>query len=91
MDSDFFKEKMLLARKEEAGIPLQAKEYDFLADHPDIEEEDEEDMSAKCIFMAKISPASSDTELILELMLDLPKILMPCLRFLIMQIIIVMI
>nr|GEV17738.1 hypothetical protein [Tanacetum cinerariifolium] len=51
-DSAYHKEKMLLCKKAEKGVPLQAKQYDWLADTD--EEIDEQKLEAHYSYMAKI-------------------------------------
>ncbi|GJT18773.1 hypothetical protein Tco_0877479 [Tanacetum coccineum] len=52
-DSNFFKEHMLLEKKDEAGITLIEEENDFLL--ADVNDEEElEKRNASCIMMARI-------------------------------------
>nr|GFA77566.1 hypothetical protein [Tanacetum cinerariifolium] len=51
-DSVYHKEKMLLCKQAEQGVPLQAKQYDRLADTD--EEVDEQELEAHYSYMAKI-------------------------------------
>nr|GEW97172.1 retrovirus-related Pol polyprotein from transposon TNT 1-94 [Tanacetum cinerariifolium] len=51
-DSAYHKEKMLLCKQAEQGVPLQAEQYDWLADTD--EEVDEQELEAHYIHMAKI-------------------------------------
>nr|GEW71558.1 hypothetical protein [Tanacetum cinerariifolium] len=51
-DSAYHKEKMLLCKQAEKGVPLQAEQYDWLADTD--EEIDEHELEAHYIYMAKI-------------------------------------
>nr|GEV50346.1 hypothetical protein [Tanacetum cinerariifolium] len=51
-DSAYHKEKMLLCKQAEQGVPLQAKQYDWLADTD--EEIDEQELEAHYNYMAKI-------------------------------------
>nr|GEV91767.1 hypothetical protein [Tanacetum cinerariifolium] len=51
-DSTYHKEKMLLCKQAEQGVPLQAKQYDWLADMD--EEIDEQKLEAHYSYMAKI-------------------------------------
>nr|GEX80140.1 integrase, catalytic region, zinc finger, CCHC-type, peptidase aspartic, catalytic [Tanacetum cinerariifolium] len=51
-DSAYHKEKMLLCKQAEQGVPLQAKQYDWLADTN--EEVDEQELEAHYSYMAKI-------------------------------------
>nr|GEX83997.1 hypothetical protein [Tanacetum cinerariifolium] len=51
-DSAYHKEKMLLCKQAEQGVPLQADQYDWLADTD--EEVDEHELEAHYSYMAKI-------------------------------------
>nr|GEV69165.1 hypothetical protein [Tanacetum cinerariifolium] len=51
-DSAYHKEKMLLCKQAEQGVPLQAKQYDWLEDMN--EEFDEQELGAHYSYMAKI-------------------------------------
>nr|GEW57901.1 putative reverse transcriptase domain-containing protein [Tanacetum cinerariifolium] len=51
-DSAYHKEKMLLCKQAEQGVPLQAEQYDLLADTD--EEVDEQELEAHYTYMAKI-------------------------------------
>nr|GEZ66657.1 hypothetical protein [Tanacetum cinerariifolium] len=51
-DSTYHKEKMLLCKQAEQGVPLQAEQYDWLADTN--EEVDEHELEAHYGYMAKI-------------------------------------
>nr|GEZ80940.1 hypothetical protein [Tanacetum cinerariifolium] len=51
-DFAYHKEKMLLCKQAEQGVPLQAEQYDWLADME--EEIDEQELEAHYIYMAKI-------------------------------------
>nr|GEU91049.1 reverse transcriptase domain-containing protein [Tanacetum cinerariifolium] len=51
-DSTYQKEKMLLCKQAEQGVPLQAEQYDWLADTD--EEIDEQELEAHYSYMAKI-------------------------------------
>nr|GFA70811.1 hypothetical protein [Tanacetum cinerariifolium] len=51
-DSAYHKEKMLLCKQAEHGVPLQAEQYDWLADTD--EEVDEKELEAHYNYMAKI-------------------------------------
>nr|GEV63068.1 hypothetical protein [Tanacetum cinerariifolium] len=51
-DSAYHKEKMLLCKQAEQGVPLQAEQYDWLADTN--EEVDEQELKAHYSYMAKI-------------------------------------
>nr|GFC09160.1 hypothetical protein [Tanacetum cinerariifolium] len=51
-DSAYHKEKMLMCKQAEQGVPLQAEQYDWLADTD--EEIDEQELKAHYSYMAKI-------------------------------------
>nr|GFB97867.1 hypothetical protein [Tanacetum cinerariifolium] len=51
-DSAYHKEKMLLCKQAEQGVPLQAEQYDWLADTD--KEVDEQELKAHYSYMAKI-------------------------------------
>nr|GEV37703.1 Gag-Pol polyprotein [Tanacetum cinerariifolium] len=51
-DSAYYKEKMLMCKQAEQGVPLQAEQYDWLTDTD--EEVDEQEWEAHYIYMAKI-------------------------------------
>nr|GEY98591.1 hypothetical protein [Tanacetum cinerariifolium] len=51
-DFEYHKEKMLLCKQAEKGVPLQAEQYDWLADTD--EEIDEQELEAHYSYMAKI-------------------------------------
>nr|GFA12637.1 hypothetical protein [Tanacetum cinerariifolium] len=62
-DSAYHKEKMLLYKQAEQGVPLQAEKYDWLADTD--EEVDEQELEAHYSYMAKIQEvptANSSTD-----------------------------
>nr|GFB55494.1 hypothetical protein [Tanacetum cinerariifolium] len=56
-DVAYLQTQLLIAHKEEAGIPLQAEEYDLMAATADLDEI--EKVNANCIFMANLQQASS--------------------------------
>nr|GFB92609.1 hypothetical protein [Tanacetum cinerariifolium] len=56
-DAAYLQTQLLIAQKEEAGIQLQAKEYDLMADAPDLDEIKE--VNANCILMANLQKAST--------------------------------
>nr|GEY95370.1 hypothetical protein [Tanacetum cinerariifolium] len=56
-DAAYLQTQLLIAQKEEAGIQLQAKEYDLMA-AADVREEIEE-VNADCILMANLQQAPS--------------------------------
>nr|GEY75905.1 hypothetical protein [Tanacetum cinerariifolium] len=51
-DSAYHKEKMLLCKQAEQGVPLQVEQYDWLADTD--EEVDKQELEAHYSYMAKI-------------------------------------
>nr|GEX91101.1 hypothetical protein [Tanacetum cinerariifolium] len=57
-DSAYHKEKMLLCKQAEQGVPLQVEQYDWLADTN--EEVDEQELEAHYSYMAKIQEAFND-------------------------------
>nr|GFC52082.1 Gag-Pol polyprotein [Tanacetum cinerariifolium]GFC52107.1 Gag-Pol polyprotein [Tanacetum cinerariifolium] len=60
-DAAYLQTQLLIAQKEEAGIQLQAEEYDLMAAAADLDEIEE--VNANCIFMANLQQASSsDTQ-----------------------------
>nr|GEU78050.1 hypothetical protein [Tanacetum cinerariifolium] len=62
-DSAYHKDKMLLCKQAEQGVPLQAEQYDWLADTD--EEADEQELEAHYSYMAKIQEvptANSSTD-----------------------------
>nr|GEY91501.1 hypothetical protein [Tanacetum cinerariifolium] len=66
-DSVYLKEKMLLCKQAEQGVPLQAEQYEWLADTD--EEVDEQELEAHYSYMAKIqevptADSGTDTELV---------------------------
>nr|GEW03540.1 Gag-Pol polyprotein [Tanacetum cinerariifolium] len=50
MDAAYLQTQLLIAQKEEAGIQIQAKEFDFMAAAGDLDEIEE--FNANCILMA---------------------------------------
>nr|GEV07447.1 hypothetical protein [Tanacetum cinerariifolium] len=56
-DSAYHKEKMLLCKQAEQGVPLQAEQYDWLADTD--EEVDEQELEAHYSYTAKIQEVPS--------------------------------
>nr|GFC68973.1 hypothetical protein [Tanacetum cinerariifolium] len=56
-DAAYLQTQLLIAQKEEAGIQLQAKEYDLMAAAADLDEIEE--VNANCILMANLQQASS--------------------------------
>nr|GEV72151.1 hypothetical protein [Tanacetum cinerariifolium] len=57
MDASYLQTQLLIAQKEEAGIQLQAKEYDLMAAAADLDEI--EKVNTNCILMANLQQASS--------------------------------
>nr|GFB49078.1 hypothetical protein [Tanacetum cinerariifolium] len=56
-DAAYLQTQLLIAQKEEAGIELQAKEYDLMAAAADLDEIEE--VNANCILMANLRQAST--------------------------------
>nr|GEU55356.1 hypothetical protein [Tanacetum cinerariifolium] len=56
-DAAYLQTQLLIAQKEEAGIQLQAKEYDLIAAVADLDEIEE--VNANCILMANLQQAST--------------------------------
>nr|GFD07646.1 hypothetical protein [Tanacetum cinerariifolium] len=56
-DAAYLQTQLLIAQKEEAGIQLQAEEYDLMAVAVDLDEIDE--VNANCILMANLQQAST--------------------------------
>nr|GEU93637.1 hypothetical protein [Tanacetum cinerariifolium] len=56
-DAAYLQTQLLIAQKEEAGIQLQAEEYDLMAAAVDLDEIEE--VNANCILMANLQQASS--------------------------------
>nr|GFC55811.1 hypothetical protein [Tanacetum cinerariifolium] len=56
-DAAYLQTQLLIAQKEEAGIQLQAEEYDLMAAAADLDENEE--VKANCILMANLQQASS--------------------------------
>nr|GFC46688.1 Gag-Pol polyprotein [Tanacetum cinerariifolium] len=56
-DAAYLQTQLLIAQKEEAGIQLQAKEYDLMAAVAYLDEIEE--VNANCILMANLQQASS--------------------------------
>nr|GEZ58325.1 hypothetical protein [Tanacetum cinerariifolium] len=56
-DAAYLQTQLLIAQKEEAGIQLQAEEYDLMAAAADLDEVEE--VNANCILMANLQQASS--------------------------------
>nr|GFD00536.1 hypothetical protein [Tanacetum cinerariifolium] len=56
-DAAYLQTQLLMAQKEEAGIQLQAEEYDIMAAAVDLDEIEE--VNTNCILMANLQKASS--------------------------------
>nr|GEW15379.1 retrovirus-related Pol polyprotein from transposon TNT 1-94 [Tanacetum cinerariifolium] len=56
-DAAYLQTRLLIAQKEEAGIQLQAEEFDLMADAADLDEIEE--VNANCILMANLQQAST--------------------------------
>nr|GFB29958.1 integrase, catalytic region, zinc finger, CCHC-type, peptidase aspartic, catalytic [Tanacetum cinerariifolium] len=56
-DAAYLQTQLLIAQKEEAGIQLQAEEYDLMAAAADLDEVKE--VNANCILMANLQQAST--------------------------------
>nr|GFB89337.1 hypothetical protein [Tanacetum cinerariifolium] len=56
-DAAYLQTQLLIAQKEEAGIQLQAEEYDLMAAAAELDEIEE--VNANCILMANLQQASS--------------------------------
>nr|GFC06792.1 hypothetical protein [Tanacetum cinerariifolium] len=56
-DAAYLQTQLLIAQKEEAGIQIQAEEYDLMAAAADLDEIEE--VNANCILMANLQQASS--------------------------------
>nr|GFB47166.1 hypothetical protein [Tanacetum cinerariifolium] len=59
-DAAYLQTQLLIAQKEEAGIQLQAEEYDLMAAAADLDEIEE--VNANCILIANLQQASSSVE-----------------------------
>nr|GFA06822.1 hypothetical protein [Tanacetum cinerariifolium] len=57
MDATYLQTQLLIAQKEEAGIQLQAKEFDLMASAADLDEIEE--VNANCSLMANLQQAST--------------------------------
>nr|GEU66950.1 integrase, catalytic region, zinc finger, CCHC-type, peptidase aspartic, catalytic [Tanacetum cinerariifolium] len=72
-DSAYHKEKMLLCKQAEQGVPLQAEQYDWLVDMD--EEVDEQELEAHYSYIAKIqevptADSGTDSELVEQVQND---------------------
>nr|GFC86956.1 Gag-Pol polyprotein [Tanacetum cinerariifolium] len=56
-DAAYLQTQLLITQKEEAGIQLQAEEFDFMAAAGDLDEIEE--VNANCILMANLQHAST--------------------------------
>nr|GFA55357.1 hypothetical protein [Tanacetum cinerariifolium] len=65
-DAAYLQTQLLIAQKEEAGIQLQAEEYDLMAAAADLDEIEE--VNANCILMANLQQASTSEEQYTELL-----------------------
>nr|GFB69030.1 hypothetical protein [Tanacetum cinerariifolium] len=70
-DAAYLQTQLLIAQKEEAGILLQAEEYDLMAAEADLDEIDK--VNANCILMANLQQASTSEEQYTELLEPIPK------------------
>ncbi|GKG12640.1 hypothetical protein Tco_0346877, partial [Tanacetum coccineum] len=59
-DAAYLQTQLLIAQKEEAGIQLQAKEFDLMAAASDLDEIEE--VNANCILMANLQQASTSVQ-----------------------------
>nr|GEY81858.1 ribonuclease H-like domain-containing protein [Tanacetum cinerariifolium] len=74
-DATYLQTQLLIAQKEEAGIQLQAEEYDLMAAAADLNEIEE--VNANCILMANLQQASSSgtqTDSTLNLVIKVEKV-----------------
>nr|GEX45583.1 hypothetical protein [Tanacetum cinerariifolium] len=70
-DAAYLQTQLLIAQKEEAGIQLQAEEYDLMAAVADLDEIEE--VNANCILMANLQQASTSEEQYTELLEPTPE------------------
>nr|GEX06167.1 hypothetical protein [Tanacetum cinerariifolium] len=70
-DAAYLQTQLLIAQKEEAGIQLQAEEYDLMAVVADLNEIEE--VNANCILMANLQQASTSNEQYTELLEPIPE------------------
>nr|GEX94599.1 hypothetical protein [Tanacetum cinerariifolium] len=70
-DAAYLQTQLLIAQKEEAGIQLQAEEYDLMAAAADLDEIEE--INANCILMVNLQQASSSEEQYTELLEPIPE------------------
>nr|GFC10905.1 Gag-Pol polyprotein [Tanacetum cinerariifolium] len=70
-DAAYLQTQLLITQKEEAGIQLQAEEYDLMAAAVDLDEIEE--VNANCILMANLQQASTSEEQYTELLEPIPE------------------
>nr|GEV43083.1 retrovirus-related Pol polyprotein from transposon TNT 1-94 [Tanacetum cinerariifolium] len=70
-DAAYLQTQLLIARKEEAGIQLQAEEFDLIAAAADLDEIEE--VNENCILMANLQQASTSEEQYTELLEPIPE------------------
>ncbi|GJW60114.1 retrovirus-related pol polyprotein from transposon TNT 1-94 [Tanacetum coccineum] len=70
-DAAYLQTQLLIAQKEEAGIQLQAEEFDLMAAAADLDEIEE--VNANCILMANLQQASTSEEQYTELLEPIPE------------------
>ncbi|GJX97676.1 retrovirus-related pol polyprotein from transposon TNT 1-94 [Tanacetum coccineum] len=70
-DVAYLQTQLLIAQKEEAGIQLQAEEFDLMAATVDLDEIEE--VNANCILMANLQLASTSEEQYTELLEPIPE------------------
>ncbi|GKD34181.1 hypothetical protein Tco_1249690 [Tanacetum coccineum] len=70
-DAAYLQTQLLIAQKEEAGIQLQAEEFDLMATVADLDEIKE--VNANCILMANLQQASTSKEQYTKLLEPIPE------------------
>ncbi|GJW47792.1 hypothetical protein Tco_0079438 [Tanacetum coccineum] len=70
-DAAYLQTQLLIAQKEEAGIQLQAEEFDLMAAAADLDEIEE--VNTNCILMANLQQASTSEEKYTELLEPIPE------------------
>nr|GEV52491.1 hypothetical protein [Tanacetum cinerariifolium] len=70
-DAAYLQTQLFIAQKEEAGIQLQAEEYDLMAAAADLDEIEE--VNENCILLANLQQASSSDEQYTELLEPIPE------------------
>nr|GEX00018.1 hypothetical protein [Tanacetum cinerariifolium] len=70
-DVVYLQTQLLIAQKEEAGIQLQAEEFDLMATAADLDEIEE--VNVNCILMANLQQASTSEEQYTELLEPIPE------------------